>query len=173
MVVEELASRFRLRLRRKWRISSRYCRHSYRGSDVICVKPRVYMNHSGVAALASVHTFGVAVERLLVVVDDVNLPLGTLRFKRKGSDGGHNGLSSVIEALGTEDFTRCRIGIGGGHEDELADYVLDEFSEDEEIVLREVISAAADGVLDFIENGIDSAMDRYNSFAIDPTKDDQ
>ena len=131
------------------------------------------MNHNGVSALASVHTFGVSIERLLVIVDDVNLPLGAFRFRRKGSDGGHNGLASVIGALDTEIFARCRIGIGGGHEDELADYVLDEFYKEEEEVIKKVIVAAADGVLDFVENGINNAMNRYNSYNIGTSEDDQ
>lgn len=173
MVVEEIASRFQLRFRRKWRILSYYCRHIFKGKDVVYVKPRTFMNCSGSAAAAAMSAFGVSIERVLVVVDDVYLPLGTLRMRRKGSDGGHNGLASIIAVLGSGDFARCRVGIGGAGSDDLVDFVLEEFSVEEEGLLREVLPSAADAVLDWIENGIDSAMNKYNSFSVDGVDDDR
>jgi PTH1 family peptidyl-tRNA hydrolase len=165
MVVEELASRFQLRFRKKWRISSYYCRHVFRGKDVIYIKPRTFMNRSGIAAISAACAFGVSIERVLAVVDDVYLPLGTLRMRRKGSDGGHNGLASMIAAFGSGDFARCRIGIGGAVSDDLADFVLHPFTVEEGRVLGEVLPLAADAVLEWVDNGIDSAMNKYNSFS--------
>jgi PTH1 family peptidyl-tRNA hydrolase len=162
-VVDEIAARHQLRFRRKWRISSRYCRHHYRGRDVIYVKPRTFMNRSGLAALSAIQTFGIREQQFMVVLDDVHLPLGSLRLRRGGSDGGHNGLASVIGALGTREFPRCRIGIGGSTSEDLAEYVLDTFTQEEEQILSGVLPAAADAVLMFVEKGIGAAMNAFNA----------
>ena len=162
MVLDALASRFDASFKRKWRISSHYSRINYDGHDVVLMKPRTFMNRSGLALLSAQLSFGLDPSRMMVVVDDVNLPFGTIRLRKKGSDGGHNGLASVIGALGSAEFPRCRIGIGGSDIEELVDYVLEEFSADEKAQLGDVVEHAANAVLSWVKEGIDGAMNRFN-----------
>ncbi len=125
--------------------------------------PRTYMNLSGVAAKKLLFETGIPPHEMLVVVDDFNLPLETLRFRASGSDGGHNGLSSLIEILGTDEFPRLRLGIGpvppGA---DVVEYVLGRFSPGERERVDQMVSRAADAVLFVISNRFDEAMSKYN-----------
>jgi peptidyl-tRNA hydrolase, PTH1 family len=106
---------------------------------------------------------GLSLAELIVIVDDVDLACGRIRVRRRGSAGGHNGLKSVIAALGSDDFIRVRIGVGGRPEDrDMVDHVLSVFTSDERKLLDEAVSRAADAVGCVIREGIDYAMNRYN-----------
>jgi PTH1 family peptidyl-tRNA hydrolase len=127
------------------------------------VWPRTYMNRSGQAVVDLLDRLETSVGRMLVVVDDFNLPLGSIRFRSRGSDGGHNGLASLIEDLGTEDFPRCRIGIGEpADEEDVVDYVLGRFAEAEREVIDPIISTVAEGVIFAIDHHFDEVMSTYN-----------
>jgi len=127
------------------------------------------MNRSGQAAAELLDRLEVPGERMLVVVDDYNLPSGSIRFRKRGSDGGHNGLASLIEDLGTEDFPRCRIGIGEPTDGEdVVDYVLGRFTEAEREAIDSIIAIAAEGVLFAIDHHFDEVMSTYNRNPVQP-----
>jgi len=134
------------------------------GEPVLLVKPQSYMNLSGepVARLAALHAAGPA--DLVVMVDDVALPLGRIRVRPRGSDGGHNGLWSLAECLGSEEFARVRIGVGVDlpPDADLADFVLGEFESEEWPLVREAVGLAADAVLCLLAEGAAAAMNRFN-----------
>lgn len=140
--------------------------------NVLLVAPQTYMNNSGRSVRKMVDFFQLPIEDLLVVCDDLNLPTGQLRFRASGSAGGQKGLDDTIRRLGTQDFSRLRIGIGRppGRMDP-ADYVLGKFSRDEREVIAIAVAAAADGVETWCLDGIEAAMNRFN--APPPQKEEQ
>ena len=135
------------------------------GHDVLLVKPTTYMNRSG-AALASLRAFPEfdASRDLLILVDDVALPVGRFRLRGAGSPGGHNGLKSVEAALRQQDYARLRIGVGPPPEGgaDLSDYVLGEFSRDEWDTMLTLLDPMADAVQCWLAEGIERAMNRFN-----------
>jgi PTH1 family peptidyl-tRNA hydrolase len=138
-----------------------------RGPDarvtLVLAKPLTYMNRSGGAVAALQHYYRIEPGRLLVVADDVNLPVGRLRARRRGSDGGHNGFASIIQALGTDAFARLRVGVGRGRaERRLASHVLARFEAPEREEIATAVERAADAVEAFVGDGIDAMMNRFN-----------
>lgn len=133
----------------------------WHGATIIFAKPMTYMNRSGDAVTALVHQFGIETEGPCVIYDDMNLDFCVLRMRRKGSDGGHNGMKSIIDALGTEAFPRLRIGIGEP-EGEWVDHVLSEFSESERAEIDRVVHRAADAIETFVTDGVQATMNRFN-----------
>lgn len=131
---------------------------------VLLVKPMRYMNLSGGAIRAALRqTEATFEEDLLVVADDVDLPLGRMRLRREGSAGGHNGLRDIIATFGTNQFQRLRVGIGrSGTTRETVDHVLSTFRSDEQDLATEAIATAADAVELWLREGIDAAMNAYN-----------
>ena len=136
---------------------------------VMVAKPLTFMNNSGDVVAALARYYDVAVNDLLVVVDEVALPFGRLRARARGSAGGHNGLKSVIARLGTTEFPRLRLGVGRGDaRRDLADHVLSKFEADEQSALGEFIARAADAAEMFAAEGIEKVMNTYNPGATDP-----
>ena len=133
------------------------------GTGVMLLKPQTFMNLSGraVRQVLAFHKWGP--ERLLVVYDDVALDLGTLRFREKGSAGGHNGVSSLIEHLGTDAFARLKVGIGGCRSGELVGHVLGRFREDEHSLLENTLATAGDAVQLALSQGVAQAANRYHT----------
>ena len=132
-------------------------------ASVLLVKPLTMMNLSGEAVAGLAQFFKIDPPDILVVADDVNLPLGRLRLRGRGSAGGHNGFRSIIGMLGTEEFPRLRVGVGRGDpRRELADHVLARFDDDERPDVEASVARAADAVDVFIAEGIEVAMNRYN-----------
>ena len=130
---------------------------------VLLVKPLTFMNLSGRAAGELLRFYKIALEHLLIVTDDVNLPLGRLRGRASGTEGGHNGLRSIAEHLGTIDYARLRIGVGrGDNRRDLADHVLAGFEPDEQPVVTDAIARAADAVETWIGDGLVTMMNAYN-----------
>jgi peptidyl-tRNA hydrolase, PTH1 family len=135
----------------------------WRARDAILVKPLTFMNLSGHAIGDLLRYFKIPIEDLLVIVDEAQLELGRIRTRANGSAGGHNGLKSVIEQLGTEQFARMRIGVGrGDSRRDLADHVLATFDAAERPVVAETIDRSADAVESFITDGIAAMMNRFN-----------
>jgi PTH1 family peptidyl-tRNA hydrolase len=131
--------------------------------DTVLAKPLTFMNLSGHAVQGVLQFYKIELPDLLVIVDDVNLELGRLRARGAGSAGGHNGLKSVIEALGTEDFARLRIGVGRGDaRRDLADHVLATFDPEERASVVEAADRAADAAELFVAEGIAAVMNRFN-----------
>jgi PTH1 family peptidyl-tRNA hydrolase len=133
---------------------------------VLISKPTTYMNLSGFAVRQVVDYFKINIEDLLVICDDFNLPFGTLRYRVKGSEGGHNGLRSIIYQLGTEDFNRLRFGIGDAFSNARS-YVLDRFSKKENQYLEELLPVCSDSIENWLKNGIDDTMNKFNRNYLD------
>lgn len=161
------------RLARELRISYKPGRGEYlvargnvRDEPLVLVKPLTYMNESGLAVMDIREQFEAPLERLLVVCDDFQLPLGQLRLRLRGSDGGHNGLHSIIYHLQSEEFARLRCGVASPtmptDKSFLADFVLDRFAPEEEQVANEMIDRAKDACLFALAEGMASAMNAYN-----------
>lgn len=143
--------------------SYRYAFVASEGQEVALVKPATSMNSSGVAVREALSRFGATPEDLFVIVDDVQLPLGRIRIRRKGSDGGHNGLLSIIECLGTTAFPRLRLGIGAPPEgEEMIDFVLGVFAPQEREAVSEMVGRATDALRVILREGIESAMNQFN-----------
>jgi PTH1 family peptidyl-tRNA hydrolase len=137
------------------------------GTPILVVKPLTYMNNSGFAVADLVERYDLDPKDILVVCDDFNLPLGKIRLRPKGSDGGHNGLYSIIYQLQTEEFPRVRCGIGvaevpGQHFDATS-FVLSVFDQPEREIVRKMVEDARDAALCFCTEGIDAAMSRWNA----------
>ncbi len=129
--------------------------------DVVLLKPLTYMNLSGEAVRKVAHAFSAEMADLIVIHDDLDLALGRLRVKRKGSDGGHQGIRSIIEAMGGNTFLRLKVGIGRPPKGvDPADYVLSAFDEQEELEIRSALGRAAEAVEVILSEGIDAAMNR-------------
>ena len=132
-------------------------------ADVLLVKPLTYMNLSGRAISELARFYKIDLPDVLVVADDVNLPLGRLRARASGTEGGHNGLRSIAESLGTIDYARLRIGVGRGDlRRDLADHVLARFEPDEQAGMEDAIARAADAVEVWISDGLARVMNTFN-----------
>ena len=130
---------------------------------LILAKPQTYMNLSGQSVQGLIHFYKLPLKNVLLAHDDLDVPFGTIRIRPGGGPGGQRGMASTIEQLGTKDFPRLRIGIGRppGRMDPSA-YVLQDFTRDEIKILSEILDRAADAALEFVVNGLDKAMNKYN-----------
>lgn len=162
LVVERVGKSLQARRKRKTRTyDARVC--SLGGSDLLLVRPLTYMNRSGVAVDEVLERFGVSVGELLVVCDDASLPLGKVRLRKKGSSGGHKGLQSLIDELGTQAFERLRVGIGEPEADEsLEDYVLERPGRGERELFDRAVELGAEALLVSLERDFDFAMNKFN-----------
>jgi PTH1 family peptidyl-tRNA hydrolase len=162
-VIDELARRYDARFESA-PVDALMARARALGDGAILAKPLTYMNASGAAVSALQHYYRIDPADLLVVLDDVALPVGQLRMRRQGSAGGHNGLRSIIEAFGSEAFARLRVGVGRGDtRRDLADYVLGRVHRDHVAALNDATVRAADAVESFVVEGIEPAMNRFNA----------
>ena len=160
MVAEELARRHGATGWAK-RFRSELAEARLGGEKVVLVKPQTYMNLSGHATREAVNWYHLPLEEVLVVADDLDLPFGTLRMRAQGSAGGHNGLASIVEQLGTTGVPRLKIGIGRGQSSAVS-HVLSQFSPDQEQALPDLVARAADAVETWVEEGIVAAMNQAN-----------
>jgi PTH1 family peptidyl-tRNA hydrolase len=166
-VVDVLASR----LGAEWKSSSKFhaltARTQFAGDALLLVKPQTFMNLSGTSVAPLLNYYGGKPADLTVVEDDSDLPLGRLRIRGSGSSGGHHGLDSIIEQLGTPAFTRVRLGMGRREHGGLADQVLGKFDAERRDIARRLEEAAADAVQAILENGLEEAMNRFNGWSAD------
>ncbi len=138
-------------------------RFKYKGRILVLLKPSTYVNRSGKAVRYWLQKEKIPVERLLVVIDDLNLPLGKLRLRGKGSDGGHNGLRDIDQHLGGNKYARLRVGIGSDFsQGRQVDYVLGEWTEEEAKALPEIIERAGDTITSFVSIGLQHTMNQFN-----------
>ncbi len=134
-----------------------------RSRSVYFAKPTTYMNGSGEAAKELMEQLGITPAEILVIVDDFQIPLGAVRFRPNGSDGGHNGLVSVIEELGTQAFPRLRLGIGLPQDKaQVIDYVLTKFNADEKPTVEKMLAIAGEGVIFALQHRLEKVMSKYN-----------
>lgn len=167
--VNRLARRLGIEIRHHSRTAS-YGEGTYRGRRLILAKPRTYVNRSGDAVRELVRRYGLAPEQVLVVYDDLDLPVGRMRIRAKGGHGGNNGMKSIIAALGTQEFPRVRIGIGRpvvngepSYDPEVvARWVLSDPPPEERAKLDEAVARAQEAIITVLDEGLDAAMNRFN-----------
>ncbi len=146
-----------------------YSKGTCSDKEVLLAVPLTYMNNSGAAVRDVCEQFGIDLNDLLIVYDDFQLPLGQLRFRENGSDGGHNGMASIIYQLNTDEIQRLRIGIGGNslpnedRKNRMADYVLAPFEKDEEPLITAAVNRASMAVQEWMQHGIVYTMNRFNA----------
>ena len=162
MVADALAEKLEIPLKRV-KFKAQIGNGKLEGIPIIIAKPLTFMNNSGEAVAPLVRYIKVPLERLLVIHDDMDLPLGTLRMRPSGGSAGHNGMLSIFDKLGTNAIPRLRVGIGRppGRMDP-ADYVLQDFPKSDEELLKMVIAQACEAALAFITTGLEKAMNTYN-----------
>ncbi|MFQ5753026.1 MAG: aminoacyl-tRNA hydrolase [bacterium] len=130
--------------------------------NVILAKPLTYMNRSGVVVSKLVDKYKIPFRNLLIILDDFNLPFGKLRLRSRGSDGGHNGLASIIQEISSLTFPRLRVGIGQENIEDSVDFVLSNFDENEVKMLPQIIQRASEASLNFVVKGITKTMSTFN-----------
>jgi peptidyl-tRNA hydrolase, PTH1 family len=162
-IVEALARGHSLDFSRDKRAQAHVAEGEIEGQKVLLAKPQTFMNRSGRAVGRLVRAHDIPLERMLIIYDDLDLPLGRLRLRPEGGTGGHKGMASISEVLGNQAFARLRVGIDRppGHMDP-ADYVLQPFDQEELTVVSAVVAQAAEAVECWLTEGITAAMDRYN-----------
>ena len=161
--VDILAEKLGVRID-KLKFQGLYCQTNYNGNKLFLLKPQTYMNLSGKSVLQLSSYFNIPPQRIIVLFDDISLPPGRLRIRPDGSAGGHNGIKSIIQEVGSQAFPRVKIGVGGkAHPDQdLADHVLSGFSASEEKALAVALKNGADAALAIIDKGVPEAANRFN-----------
>ena len=168
----KLAARWKADWKNERKFNARVARAKRNGIRVLLCQPRTFMNASGEAVKAVMSFYRLPPEHLLVAVDDADLPLGEIRLRAGGSSGGHHGLESVEQHLGTRAFARLRLGIGrkdGARE--ITDYVLDRFDAAEAALMEKVLCRAADQAECWLDDGIEMAMNRFNGVVDSPKEE--
>jgi PTH1 family peptidyl-tRNA hydrolase len=165
MVLDQLAAQFGS----TWEKSSKWDALSAKCSSVLLIKPMSFMNRSGHPLFAVAQFYKIEPRRILVVLDDLALPVGRLRLRARGGSGGHNGLESIIMQFGTEEIPRLRIGIGEAPREGSVDYVLNRFFDEEKPVVRSTIIRAVEALKCAIDKGLVSAMNTFNKIEPEET----
>jgi len=161
-VVDSLAQKLKIDVKKR-KFAARFGRGESGDKKLILLKPWQFMNRSGSAVAKAMAFYKLSVGGLLVVSDDMALAVGAVRLRAKGSAGGHNGLADVIEKLGTDQFGRLRVGIGKSDRVDDVDYVLSRPSEKERLLLDKATERAQEAVFCWVEHGIETAMNEFNS----------
>lgn len=160
-VIDAIASVLATEVRKR-KFGARFSEVEFEDKKLILLKPWTYMNRSGSAVATAVGFYKLPLQELLVVTDDMALGPGMIRIRPRGSAGGHNGLKSIIAALGSEDFCRLRCGIGSAGADDAYDYVLSNVPAEQKAVIDLEVERARDAAFCWIRNGVDAAMNEYN-----------
>jgi len=163
-VIDSLARTLEIEVRQR-KFGARFGSGEFADKKLILLKPWQFMNRSGQAVVTAVGFYRLNVRNLLVITDDMDIEPGKIRLRPKGSAGGHNGLADIIARLGTNEFARCRIGIGQSGEQDAVNFVLDKPLGDEKPLLAAAIERARDATFCWIEHGIDTAMNKFNVFS--------
>ena len=161
MVVDELANKLNTEINQN-KFKGLYTKVKYHGEDVILLKPQTYMNLSGESVIAAMNFFKLDKEDIIVIYDDLDMPVGKLRLRKTGSAGGHNGIKNIIAHLSSQDFKRIRVGIDRHKYMKVVDYVLSRFAKEETEAINQGIDKASDAVLDYLDHDFDYIMNRYN-----------
>lgn len=160
--VTAIADKYNLSINNK-KFKGVYADGHIAGEKVLLVQPQTFMNLSGECVREVADFYKLNPDEIIIICDDINLDVGRLRIRKKGSAGGHNGLKNIIAHLGTEEFPRIRVGVGEKTEGwDLADYVLARFDKDSEPVICEALANVVGAVETWISEGIDAAMNRFN-----------
>lgn len=169
-VLDRLAKKFHLSFSSKF--GGEFAQISDSAHDkIFLLKPQTFMNLSGESVAPCAHFYKILPQDMFVIFDDLDLPFGRLRVVRSGSDGGHNGVKSIFEHLGTQDFPRLKLGIGRPLKRDpvgkaAADHVLDQFSKEEQVRAKQVADLAVECVEIYLREGLEAAMNCYNSISV-------
>lgn len=161
MVIDKLAESLKVTFTQE-KFSSLFVKTRVKDEDVILLKPLTYMNNSGFAIRQCMDFYKAAPEDLIIIYDDVDLPVGKIRLREKGSAGGHNGMKSVIHCIFTQEFPRIRVGIGRDPQIEMIDWVLSKFREEEAEELNKALENASKAAEYSITNPFSAAMNLFN-----------
>lgn len=161
MVIDRLSHQLEMGLAQK-KFQSLFYKKSVAREELVLLKPQTFMNLSGSAVKEAVDMYKVPQQDIMVVCDDLDLPLGKLRVRRNGGSGGHRGIESLIACLGSRDFFRLRVGIGRPAVGDAADYVLSRFSEEEYPLIKETIDQACLALKTWIFDGVEACMNTFN-----------
>ncbi|MEA1958056.1 MAG: aminoacyl-tRNA hydrolase [Chloroflexota bacterium] len=163
--LDDFARRHNIKItERRWRernLRAKFGTGDISGISVVLAKPRTFMNLSGDAVAQLVRRFDVSLADLIVIYDDMDLPVSKIRIRTRGGSGGHKGIASIIASLGNEDFTRIRVGVGRPDGDEVA-YVLGDFPPQDRQSIDEAVAAVSEAIDCILTDGLDAAMNRYN-----------
>ncbi|MEG0371400.1 MAG: aminoacyl-tRNA hydrolase [Clostridium sp.] len=161
-VVDYLCNKFAFDMGRE-RFRGNFGEYILGTEKIVFLKPLTYMNLSGEALVQAASFYKIEPENIIVIYDDMAIDTGRIRLRPSGSDGGHNGMKSIIHSLQSREFARIRVGIGKAPRN-IVDYVLGKYSNDEREIINRSVEAAAKAVISIIEDGIQNAMNKYNTF---------
>lgn len=161
--IEELAKKYGFSFKNKLLMRGHLAKGTIHDQEVILLKPRTYMNLSGESVAKVMRYYHVDLSKLIILTDDVAIPVGQLRIRTNSSSGGHNGLKSIEECLQTKGYARLRIGVGGPKGENLSDHVLGKFSKEEEKLIPGVLDRVVQSVEIWLDNGLTSAMNYANT----------
>lgn len=163
MAADKIAEKYGVQFTKR-KFDSIYGEFTLGKTKVLLLKPQTYMNNSGSAISAAAKFYKIPTDRIIIMFDDISLDVGKLRMRRKGSHGGHNGIKDIIELMGTDEIMRIKIGVGErtNRDYDLKDWVLGKIPAEALPEFEKALDRAADAAAEIIQNGIDSAMNRYN-----------
>lgn len=163
MAADKIAEKYGVQFTKR-KFDSIYGEFTLGKTKVLLLKPQTYMNNSGSAISAAAKFYKIPTDRIIIMFDDISLDVGKLRMRRKGSHGGHNGIKDIIELMGTDEIMRIKIGVGErtNRDYDLKDWVLGKIPAEVLPEFEKALDRAADAAAEIIQNGIDSAMNRYN-----------
>lgn len=161
MVLDRLSEKLNIEMTQN-KFKGLYGKSKYKGEDVILLKPQTYMNLSGESVRQVMDFFKINQEDILVIYDDLDMPVGKLRLRQSGSAGGHNGIKNIIAHLNSQDFKRIRVGIDRHKYMKVVDYVLSRFTKEENEAISQGIENAANAIIDYLDHDFDYVMNRYN-----------
>lgn len=160
--INKIANKYDIELK-KSKFQGLYENVIIESQKVILVKPQTYMNLSGKCVKEFIEFYKIENDKIIIIYDDMDIEPGQIKIRKKGSSGGHNGIKSIIEMLGTEEFSRIRIGIGRPqYKDDKINYVIGEIQEEDIEKLEKGVDKAKDAVIQILKNGIDTAMNKFN-----------
>ena len=163
MVIDSIADSHQIDINEK-KFKADFGKGSLNGESVILVKPQTFMNLSGEAINQLARYFKIDVEDVIVIADDLNIDFGRIRIRKKGSDGGHNGLKSISQCLGSQEFPRVRVGIGLPKEAyDVSNFVLSQFKAEEKEELDKLVKRSAEATVTIVTQSIDEGMQQFNS----------
>lgn len=161
LVIDELCTFFGVSLDTK-KFNAHYTKFKYQGQDILLVKPQTFMNLSGHAVISLLNYYKIDIKDLIVISDDLDLPVGKVRFRPNGSDGGQRGIRDIIKHLSTKDFNRCKIGIGNDKLIPTADYVLGKVEKENRELYQKSLQHAKEGIILWIKTDIQQTMNQFN-----------
>lgn len=163
MAADKIAEKYGVQFTKR-KFDSIYGEFTLGKTKVLLLKPQTYMNNSGSAISAAAKFYKIPTDRIIIMFDDISLDVGKLRMRRKGSHGGHNGIKDIIELMGTDEIMRIKIGVGErtNRDYDLKDWVLGKIPAEVLPDFEKALDRAADAAAEIIQNGIDSAMNKYN-----------